>query len=238
MTGTPDDPVESRPAPSVPEDAVADPSQAPKHLVLLRHGRTEWNLVGRAQGHADVPLDAVGRAQAAAVAPLIARLRPARLWSSDLARAAETASYLAEATGLAVEHDARLREFAVGERQGLTFAEALERFPHLATNDPGAHPLAGIPGVEDDDEVRARMAPALEDCLAALEPGRTGVVVTHGAALRLGLVAVLGWDEALSRALTVLHNCHWACVEVSFDGVRRRLASYGVGDFASVEGTR
>ena len=43
-------------------------SERPRRLVLLRHGRTEWNRVGRAQGHADVPLDDVGRVQAAAAA--------------------------------------------------------------------------------------------------------------------------------------------------------------------------
>ena len=46
-----------------------------RRLVLLRHGRTEWNDIGRAQGHADVPLDETGEAQAKAVAPVLAALR-------------------------------------------------------------------------------------------------------------------------------------------------------------------
>ena len=40
-----------------------------RRLVVLRHGRTAWNAEGRAQGHADVPLDEVGEEQASAVAP-------------------------------------------------------------------------------------------------------------------------------------------------------------------------
>ena len=39
-----------------------------RRLILLRHGQTEWNLHGRAQGHADISLDEVGRGQAEAVA--------------------------------------------------------------------------------------------------------------------------------------------------------------------------
>ena len=66
-----------------------------RRLVLLRHGRTEWNETGRAQGHADVPLDEVGLAQAKEVAPVLAALRPVALWSSDLARAAQTADAVA-----------------------------------------------------------------------------------------------------------------------------------------------
>ena len=89
-----------------------------RRLVLVRHGQTEWNLLGRAQGHADISLDAIGHAQAAAAAPYLAALAPVRLWSSDLARARETAAYVAEAAGLPVETDPRLREYDVGVRSG------------------------------------------------------------------------------------------------------------------------
>ena len=95
---------------------VADPR--PRKLVLLRHGRTEWNHARRAQGHADVPLDSVGIAQARAAGPMVAALRPARLWSSDLARARQTADIVAEECCLPVEEDPRLRDFqALVERR-------------------------------------------------------------------------------------------------------------------------
>ena len=71
-----------------------------RRLVLLRHGRTEWNDTGRAQGHADVPLDETGEAQAKAVAPVLAALAPVAVWSSDLARAAGTAAVVAAEAGL------------------------------------------------------------------------------------------------------------------------------------------
>jgi len=95
-------------------------------LVLVRHGQTAWNLEGRAQGHSDVPLDDVGLAQAAAAAPYVAALRPSALWSSDLARARQTASFVEAATGLAATPDPRLREYDVGIRSGLTLPEGLE----------------------------------------------------------------------------------------------------------------
>ena len=37
-------------------------------LILIRHGRTEWNAEARVQGRTDIPLDAVGRAQAQSIA--------------------------------------------------------------------------------------------------------------------------------------------------------------------------
>ena len=53
-------------------------------LILIRHGRTEWNHDGRFQGQADVELDAVGRAQAMAMASRVALLAPGVLLSSLL----------------------------------------------------------------------------------------------------------------------------------------------------------
>jgi broad specificity phosphatase PhoE len=211
---------------------VADPR--PRKLVLLRHGRTEWNHARRAQGHADVPLDSVGVAQARAAGPRVAALRPSRLWSSDLTRARQTADVLAASCGLEVEEDARLREFSVGERQGLTWGEAIERFPWIAQGVGLGERLAGVPGAETDVEVLARIAPAAEDCLASLSPGQTGVVVTHGAALKLALAALLGWDGSVARTLSVLDNCHWTTVLAPAGAGSRRLLDYGVGDFASL----
>ena len=205
-----------------------------RRIVVLRHGRTAWNLIGRAQGQGDVPLDEVGHAQAKAAAALVAALEPVRLWSSDLTRAAQTAAYVAEACGLEVELDPRLREFDVGERQGLTWEESVERFPWIADGMGLGERLAGVPGAESDADVTARIVPALGDVAASLAPGETGVVVTHGAALKLGLGGLLGWDESVVRALVVLDNCHWATVVEPGDGRPRRLKDYGVGDFASM----
>ncbi len=206
-----------------------------RRLVLLRHGRTHWNHVRRAQGHADVPLDEIGLAQARAVAPLLAAFRPARLWSSDLPRARQTADAVASVTSLPVEEDCRLREFSVGERQGLTWEEAVARFPWIAEGVGLGDQLRDVPGAETDAEVRARIVPAVEEMAAALEPGATGVVVSHGAAIKLALVGLLRCDPGVARTLAVLGNCQWTTVVLP-EGRAPKLLDYGVGDFATREG--
>jgi probable phosphoglycerate mutase len=218
---------------TAPADHPAD--RPARRLVLLRHGRTHWNHVRRAQGHADVPLDDVGRAQAGAVAPLLAALRPARIWSSDLPRARQTAEAVAAVCGLPVEEDRRLREFAVGERQGLTWAEAVERFPWIADGVGLGEQLAGVPGAETDADVTARIVPAVQEMAAVLHPGEAGVLVSHGAAIKLALVGLLGWGTDAARSLAVLGNCQWATVLLQ-DGRGAKLVDYGVGDFATREG--
>lgn len=203
----------------------AVPEDPGRRLVILRHGRTAWNAEGRAQGHVDVPLDEVGHEQAAAVAPYLASLQPAALWTSDLARARQTCAYLETATGLVASEDPRLREFDVGLRQGLTVAEFAARNP-----DEHAAWLRGrhtdVPGAEDDATVRARMVPALLSILHGMAPGGTGVVVTHGACLKTAVVGLLGWGPTHANDLRGMDNCAWATVEeLGLDG-RLRLAGY------------
>lgn len=99
----------------IPRDIWSSGRPASRRLVLWRHGRTEWNAVGRAQGHANVSLDDVGRAQAERTAPALASYTPSLVWSSDLARARETAGALMDLLpALELQLDPRLREYNVG----------------------------------------------------------------------------------------------------------------------------
>jgi len=192
----------------------------PRTLVLVRHGETDWNLTGRAQGHADIPLNATGLTQAAAVALVLAGFAPVRLWSSDLARARQTAEAIAAVTGLTVETDVRLREYDVGERSGLTLAEAVAKYPEqFATS-------AQVPGEESTEQVRDRVVPALRDCLDHLRPGETGVAVLHGACLRVGLMGLIGWPWEHGRALTGIENGAYCVLTHDLAHDRVRLASY------------
>jgi broad specificity phosphatase PhoE len=184
-----------------------------RRLVLLRHGRTEWNHTGRAQGHADVPLDEVGEAQAKAVAPVLAALSPVAVWSSDLARAAGTAAVVAAEAGMEPQLDPRLREFDVGpHRTGLTNEQYAVAHPaeHAALV---AGDLAAVPGRETPGDVLARFLPALTSYADGLSDGETGVVVSHGAALRVAVPAFLDWRHEVGESLGVLANCGWVVLE-------------------------
>jgi broad specificity phosphatase PhoE len=155
---------------------------------LVRHGRTPWNETGRMQGWADPPLDALGRQQALALAAGLKGERFAAIYASPLRRAAETAQALAEAAGLAVTFDARLRERNLGEWQGLTFEEARRRDPERAKGD---WRVLGPPGGEGQAALAARVA-ALLDEIAVAHPEQTVAVVSHGGALGAWLGHVLG----------------------------------------------
>jgi glucosyl-3-phosphoglycerate phosphatase len=209
-------------------------------LVLLRHGQTAWNLERRAQGHSDVELDETGHAQAAAVAPYLARLAPALLWSSDLARARQTAEYVAKETPVGLRLDPRLREFDLGERTGLTMAEFAETYPE-EYREFRAGRYDVVAGAEGHREVVSRVNACVDDALAALSPGESAVLVSHGGALKVSVLELLGWSEGAAAGLQALANCGWAVIQDSGVDGRLRLTAWNrtapyPPDFVSASG--
>lgn len=156
-------------------------------VFVVRHGQSEWNLVGLTQGQTAGPqLTAAGRAQAARAAAVLREalagvmtggttggLADVRLHTSDLARARETAQVIGDALGVEPRLDARLRERHFGLRQGRDHATTtrLLRFP-------GAGALLRM---ESAQAVGAR----LHGLLAELDASVAHVLVTHGEAMRL-----------------------------------------------------
>lgn len=213
------------------------PSDRVRRLVLVRHGRTEWNLTRRAQGHTDIELDDTGHAEAERAAPYLAALRPARLWTSDLSRASQTAAYICGFSGVRAEPDPRLREYSVGARSGMTVAEFREHFPAEYAAWERDDPTRLVPGAESTADVLGRMVPALRGYVAALGPGRTGMVVTHGACLRASMLELLELPQSTDAAFATMANCTWTTLQEAEPGGRLRLLAYNEGvpnhDFAT-----
>lgn len=198
-----------------------------RRLVLWRHGRTAWNVEGRAQGATDVPLDDVGRQQARDAAARLASLQPSFIWSSDLSRATETAGELAALTGLTVRTDPRLEEINLGERQGLTLDELRERFPEVWWAFVAGDELPRADGGETEPEVADRVAATMHEAGEQLPAGEVGVLVSHGVSIRVGLCRFLGLPHGHWHTLAGVSNCAWVVVEEWRRGWR--LVDYNAG---------
>jgi probable phosphoglycerate mutase len=99
------------------------------HVLLIRHGQSEGNAERRFGGHTATPLSARGRRQAQALAQALKDDSLTAIYSSDLARAVETARPLATAIGLEINTTVAFRERSVGVMEGLTFEDAAQRHP-------------------------------------------------------------------------------------------------------------
>src|SRR5689334_23473962 len=159
-------------------------------VLLVRHGQSEWNAVGRWQGQSDPPLSDLGRSQARAATHSLGALDA--IYSSDLLRAAETAEIIATTLGVGpVLLDVDLRERDAGEWSGLTRDEIHERYPGYLPDDrhrafaPDRGDPKRPPGWEPDDALLARARRALERIHRDVPDGDV-LAVSHG-----GLIYVL-----------------------------------------------
>lgn len=157
-------------------------------LYLIRHGETDWNLTGRWQGHADIPLNAIGRAQARRLAERVSTRGPRfdAIFSSDLQRAWETASILGQATDQPPQPLPALREIDVGSWSGLTSAEVRERDGETYARIQSGEDVARGGG-ERFLDLYARVVGAVEQ-LTSSHAGQSLALVTHGGSVRAALL--------------------------------------------------
>jgi broad specificity phosphatase PhoE len=159
-------------------------------LLLVRHGETDWNADGRLQGQTDRPLSDYGRRQARKLAEALEGEELEAIYSSDLARARETAEIVGERLGLPVELDPELREKDWGTWEGLTAVER-DRVEFVGESTQ-AHQERILGALRRIAERHPR------DCRV--------LVVTHGGSMRRVQTAAMG------MALPVVENCgRWLC---------------------------
>ncbi len=153
-------------------------------MLLVRHGQSEWNALGRWQGCADPALTELGRRQALHAAARVGAVDV--IVASPLVRALETARLISGQIGVGpVVVDADLAERDAGEWEGLTRAEIEQQWPgYLATD-------RRPPGYEAHSVLMVRARAALDRIHAAYE-GADVLVVTHG-----GLIGAVERDAGL-----------------------------------------
>ncbi|SCK41095.1 bifunctional RNase H/acid phosphatase [Streptomyces sp. WMMB 322] len=153
----------------------------PTTFVLLRHGETALTPEKRfsGSGGTDPELSPAGLRQAyAAGEALAARGTIEAIVTSPMRRCRETASAVAERTGLKVRVDEGLREADFGAWEGLTFAEVHERFPGDLEKWLESTEACPTGGGESFATVGERVA-VTRDRLLARYPGRKVLLVTH-----------------------------------------------------------
>ena len=172
-------------------------------IIIVRHGRTEFNATGRLQGRTDKPLDEVGLAQAEAVA---AYLKPELLSDtlfvcSPLLRARQTATAIVNRVGSSFDIDERWIELDYGSYEGLRQAEV----PANVWREWRSDSDFAAPQGESLNQVQERVAQACDDLAQRLD-GRTAVVVSHVSPIKsavawaLGVDVSVGWKTQLVTA--------------------------------------
>ncbi len=179
-------------------------------LLLIRHGITDWNKEGRAQGHIDVPLNSEGVMQAENLAEhLFNQHRDiVAVYSSDLQRAYNTALKTAGKFKLPIVKSANLRENSMGDYDGVLFKETQHIFEDAEKMLDQAHPdfrerwkHTAIPNAETYDAVLIRFKSEIIK-IAKKHRGKKVAIFAHGKSIRILM------SDCLNRKETsYLDNC-------------------------------
>lgn len=159
-------------------------------IFLIRHGETEWNKIGKLQGSSDIKLLPEGIQQAHLLAEHAPFHNVDAIYSSDLERAVKTAEILAAKFNLPVIKERGLRETSFGEWEGRFLSDLAKEnpkgFEKFFTRPDKVQP----PNGETFLQSQARIMNALDEIIADND-GKSVIVVSHGAAIRLILCAAL-----------------------------------------------
>lgn len=147
-------------------------------LYLVRHGKTEYNIERRIQGHIDTPLTDEGYENAFRVAERLRGIKFDHIYSSDLGRAFITAHVIAEKLCLEnrIVRERRLREKNYGEFNGKKIIE-------LEKAHPGEDSLFCPPGGESFSDMQKRIVSFIEE-LEQKHKDKTALIVTHSGCIR------------------------------------------------------
>lgn len=152
-------------------------------IIAVRHGETAWNVETRIQGQLDIPLNAKGQWQAQRAGEALADEPITSVYSSDLARARQTALAIAarvtNGDARVVRQHTGLRERAFGTFEGQTWADIETHWPDASRRWRQRDPDFAPPGGETPVQVRARTLATVNE-IAVAHPGELIVLVAHG----------------------------------------------------------
>ena len=166
------------------------------NLVLVRHGETEWNKLGKFQGHWDTSLNSRGIAQAKETAQAVIGWKHSAVYSSPLHRTMQVADEISRVGGKPVVPVAGFKELSLGDLEGVTGEEMRAGWPEVYKawrDDPDA---VSMPNGESLGQLQERAW----NSLLELEEAHTGeealIVVSHNFAIRSMIGTVLGMPLA------------------------------------------
>ena len=193
-------------------------------LIFVRHGYSEANEKNIFAGITDVPLTETGKQQAVLTAKFLSQYAIDVLYSSDLKRAWQTATPIAEQTGLPIILNKQLREMDLGLWEELPFEAVVHKYPQEYALWMSDVNNAGAPGGESVARVRERITAAVEQIVAE-HRGKTVCIVTHAEALRVLFPAWTG-----ERLADIPYVPNSSVTMVEYEGDTRHVVLNGFAE--------
>lgn len=175
-------------------------------VLLIRHGETEWNTLGKFQGCTDIDLSEEGTKQAEI---LKNRLNGEfdYIYASPLSRALETAKILVIGTEKEIKIANEIREINFGEWEGLTLNEISEKYPEIfkawRTDKKESYICGGDSSIHNAAD---RATKCILD-IVSKHKGKRIVIVAHGGIIKAALIGLFEWDMTMYHKITLGNTC-------------------------------
>jgi broad specificity phosphatase PhoE len=195
------------------------------NVLLIRHGQSRGNAERRFGGHTATPLSSRGRQQAQATALTLKSESVTAIYSSDLARAMDTAQPLAKLTGLSINGTSAFRERDVGVMEGLTFEDAAQQHPEQYAALLRRDFEYVLSGGESYRQLLDRARQKLDEIIDENRGGRIAVFSHTGTICILALHLMGALDAPELKPVWISSaNCGISRFELRNDGFIRVLA--------------
>ena len=197
-------------------------------LIFIRHGQSTYNLEHRYTGQLDIPLTEKGVRQAEITAEYVLKnYKIDAIYSSDLSRSVNTAKPIADALGLPIKTDARLREIHAGDWQDRLFSEIKETCKEEYDKYVSSGGCVRTPNGESLEDVLNRTYAAVLDIIRENE-GKTVLISSHNGPIKTLAVPFLG--QKLPDTKSVSNN---SVTEVDCDGGKYTVVKLGYDEHLS-----
>jgi alpha-ribazole phosphatase len=193
-----------------------------QRIWLVRHGQIAWNEQQRFCSTTNIPLSTIGRRQARHLASKLEARPITAIYSSDMARAKETAEIIARERQIEIVSSPAWREIAFGAWEGLTYSEIAATFPEQLGFFTDPEHIAPPEG-ETLHDVLQRIHPALTSIVRQSQSGEV-VIVSHGGVLRGLLCSLLNMPLRNQWRLRI-DTGSLSAIDVSLDEQGELLAS-------------
>lgn len=171
-------------------------------VLLVRHGETKWNALGKFQGCKDIELSDEGIFQANFLRERLENTFD-YIYASPLIRALNTANVICSNMDMKPLTEPALKEINFGEWEGLTIKEIEELYPDnfvIWRDDEIDAPLCG-----GDLSIRLASIRAKEGILNLVQKhkNKTIIIVSHGGIIKAGLIGLFDWNMTMYHKINL-----------------------------------
>lgn len=152
-------------------------------LYFIRHGQTDWNVIGKIQGSYESELNDTGIIQAEEMSKKVleSNIKFSKIYSSKQKRAMKTAEVLSNATNVEVIPVEGLEEINFGDWEGFSWKEVREKFPTEYELWYLNRRYTKSPNGESYQDILDRVIDALHKIIS--KSSEDAVIVTHSAVI-------------------------------------------------------